>query len=90
MEVILITMSSCTPCKLFKPIFEKVANDHPHIEFREIDGAKHEKFTDKYNVMSVPTVLILDENNEVLERLHGSLSETRLLTALVAASLTES
>ena len=47
----------CSPCKMFQPIMNEVANEGYSVEFINID--KDGDQATQYNVRSVPTVVII-------------------------------
>lgn len=69
----------CSPCKTLKPIFEKVSQmeEFKDIEFIEYDIEEEdaEDLVLKYGIRSVPTVVLLDENDNVLKKSIGSIQE---------------
>ncbi len=66
----------CGPCKMFGPIFEKVAED-VDIPFVKVDTDKHEDIARTYGIMSIPTILLLD-NGKVIKKHIGFLNEYEL------------
>lgn len=73
----------CSPCKALKPIFEKVSqmDEFKEIEFLEYDIEEEdaEELVIKYGIRSVPTVVLLDENDNVLKKSIGSIPENTLV-----------
>lgn len=69
----------CAPCKALKPIFEKVSQmeEFKDIQFIEYDIEEEdsEDLVIKYGIRSVPTVVLLDENDNVLKKSIGSIQE---------------
>ena len=69
----------CAPCKVLKPIFEKVSQmeEFKDIQFIEYDIEEEdsEDLVIKYGIRSVPTVVLLDENDNVLKKSIGSIQE---------------
>lgn len=71
--------SWCGPCRAFASTFKKVSEmeQYKDIEFKSIDieaDEDGELLTEKYNVRSVPTIVLLDENEEVVYKLMGNVS----------------
>lgn len=71
--------SWCGPCRAFASTFKKVSEmeQYKDIEFKSIDieaDEDGELLTEKYNVRSVPTIVLLDENDEVVYKLMGNVS----------------
>lgn len=73
----------CAPCKALKPIFEKVSQmeEFKDIQFIEYDIEEEdsEDLVIKYGIRSVPTVVLLDENDNVLKKSIGSIPEDTLI-----------
>jgi thioredoxin 1 len=67
----------CPPCKKFGPIFESVSMKFPEVEFVKINADSEEGFAilNKYRINSIPTILIVDENEHVIFAHAGILSE---------------
>jgi len=65
----------CAPCKLMSPIVDSLSRKFKNkIKFVKINVEKEESIAKKYNVMSLPTFLLLDDGVE-LERFSGSISK---------------
>lgn len=64
----------CGPCKMLSPILEKVSND---IKVIKVDVDKFEKLSREYGIMSIPTV-ILFENGEEVKRNIGFMSQEQV------------
>jgi len=69
----------CGPCKQFKPIMEEMAGDGYSIEFIDVDQEQNK--AEKYNVRSVPTVVIEDNGIEV-DRFIGVLPKNQVIKRL--------
>jgi thioredoxin 1 len=69
----------CGPCKQFKPIMEEMAGDGYSIEFIDVDQEQNK--AEKYNVRSVPTVVIEDNGIEV-DRFIGVLPKKQVIERL--------
>ncbi|MGN1324553.1 MAG: thioredoxin [Bacilli bacterium] len=66
----------CGPCKMFGPVFEKVSNESS-ITFIKIDVDAHEDIARKYGIMSIPTIVLLN-NGEVEKKHMGFMTEDEL------------
>ena len=53
----------CGPCKTFKPIMTEIANEGHSVEFIDIDQSQNLAL--KYNVRSVPTVLVTENGQGI-------------------------
>ena len=54
----------CRPCKMFGPIFEELSEDSD-INFVKLDVDKNEDIARKYGVMTIPTVILFENGEEV-------------------------
>lgn len=72
----------CHPCKILNPMFERMkAKVDSNVKFSYIDIDEHSEIAQKYNVRSVPTVVI--ENNGVeVNRIIGLQQEIQYLNAI--------
>lgn len=81
-KVVNLHATWCGPCKQFGPVFNTVANDEKYnnIEFNRIDIESDEgtPLVEKFRIKSIPTTLLLDENDEVISKVMGSMLETDL------------
>lgn len=66
----------CGPCKMFSPVFEKVSNEID-IPFIKIDVDAHQEIARKYGIMSIPTILLLN-NKETTKKHMGFMNEEEL------------
>lgn len=64
----------CGPCKMLSPILEKVSSN---IKVIKVDVDKFEKLSREYGIMSIPTV-ILFENGEEVKRNIGFMSQEQV------------
>ena len=67
----------CGPCKIVGEIIKKHQNliNTDYVIIYETDVEDSPKLADKYNIQSVPTIVVLDKNNNETERLTGSVTE---------------
>lgn len=71
----------CGPCKSMIPIFNKIEEDYKNnqnIEFVHYDIEEDVDETSQFKIMSVPTFVVVNEKNEVLGKVTGSMPETKL------------
>ncbi len=60
----------CKPCKIMTPTIEEIAKEYTDIKFVKIDIDKNEELAIKYNIMSIPTMIIM-KNGEVKKTFVG-------------------
>ena len=68
----------CGPCKMFSPIIESVANENEDIKVVKIDVDNAQDLAIKYQVMSIPTVVVIKDGQEV-NRNVGVVSKNQVL-----------
>ena len=57
----------CGPCKMIGPVLEEVATQNPDIKVVKVDVDNNEMLATKYQIMSIPTLLVI-ENGEVVNK----------------------
>lgn len=70
MQVIKFSAEWCGPCKALAPQFEEVKASRTDVEFFSVDIDKQPKLAASYEVMSIPTILIVKDGETVAES-HG-------------------
>ena len=60
----------CGPCKVLSPILEELDDEIEGVEFVKLDVDQHPQIAGQYQVMGVPTVVIL-KDGEVKDRFVG-------------------
>ena len=78
-KILLFKLSTCSPCKLLSTLFTQL---HILKEDIVLDEDENEELADKYNVKSVPTVIILNNEGEELGRFVGPRTKEQLLKEL--------
>ena len=68
----------CGPCKILSPMVEEAAQENEDVKFVKIDIDKTEDIAIKYQVMSIPT-LVLIQNGEEKDRRVGILDKDQIL-----------
>jgi len=77
-SVVYFTATWCQPCKLIKPQFARAGTIDKKNNYYIVDVDNLDKeYLDKYNIMSVPQILVLDFGQEV-KKIEGRTSETIL------------
>jgi len=69
----------CGPCKMQAPIIERLEEKYLNkVVFKKIDIDIQQEFAQAYNIMSIPTIMFLYNNQEIHERLMGYTQEDTL------------
>ena len=78
-DIVLIDFwaSWCGPCKMFGPIFEKVADRNTDIAFAKCDTEAQQEVAGEFGIRSIPTLAIFREQILVFLQA-GALPETAL------------
>jgi thioredoxin 1 len=71
----------CGPCKLIAPILGEIATEQPGIIVAKLNVDENPEIAMRFNVMSIPTLLVFDKN-EVRKRLVGAKGKGQLLQEL--------
>ncbi len=69
--------SWCGPCRMFAPIFEKVAAKHLGIVFGKIDTEAEQELAAEFRIRSIPTIMAFRQNILVFAQ-PGALPEAAL------------
>jgi len=67
----------CGPCRSFAPTYEKVAQQYPDIVFAKVDTEVEQALATSFNIMSIPTLMVIRENVVLLTQA-GALPERTL------------
>lgn len=77
MQVLYFSADWCGPCKVFKPTVQTVSQQKGiHVNYINIDYDAMS--VDKYNITSVPTLMIVDPSGNVVFRNSGVMSAPQL------------
>lgn len=68
----------CGPCQMLKPILEEIEKEHPEVEFVPINIDEEQELAEKYEVMSIPTLVFLDDEDKVVETFVGIKSKAEI------------
>lgn len=79
----------CAPCKKFGPIFEKVANEFPEVEFQKINADENPQFLENFGIRGIPTILVVSRQGEILHQHAGILSEAKFRDLVAGLSIGE-
>ena len=68
----------CMPCKAYSPIVESIASENEDVKVVKIDVDNAQDLAIKYQVMSIPTTVVI-KNGEEVDRAVGMMSKSDLL-----------
>ena len=68
----------CGPCKMFSPIVESVAEENEDIKVVKIDVDNAQDLAIKYQIMSIPTIVVIKNGQEV-NRNVGVVSKSQIV-----------
>lgn len=71
----------CGPCQMLSPIIEEIANDKANYNIGKVNVDKNQNLAAKYNVMSIPTLIIF-KNGKEHSRMIGVQSKERILAEI--------
>lgn len=74
-KILKVSSSYCGPCRLLK----QELKDFDLVPIIEIDADDDEAFCEKYNIKSIPVLLLCDDDNKVLYRQVGFISKKDLV-----------
>jgi thioredoxin 1 len=58
----------CGPCRMFGPIFERVANKHPEATFAKIDTEEQPHLAQSFEISSIPTLMVIRDGVLLLKQ----------------------
>ena len=67
----------CGPCRLMSPIVEEIAKEMTDINVYKLNVDDHPELTAKFNIMSIPTIIIFKDGEEV-DQIVGVVSKSVL------------
>jgi thiol-disulfide isomerase/thioredoxin len=82
-QVVVFHMKGCTPCREYLPRFERLALSYQSkLHIRAVNIAKPDKRVQDavigFKIDGTPTTLVLDENDKVLKRKVGNISDVEI------------
>ena len=66
----------CGPCKMFGPVFKKVAQDYDDVKFVKVNVDEANTLASKYNIFSIPTLMIFNKGEIVAQQVGAASKET--------------
>ena len=72
----------CSPCRMLAFTMDELSTEMENVHFYKINIDDNEKTTDKYDIMSIPTVLFF-EDGELKDKLVGLKTKDEIKTYLI-------
>ena len=72
--------SWCAPCRYMSPVVNSVVKTYKNIELVivDIDNEQGQEKAREYNVRNIPTLILLDNKNNIVNTLVGTASENQV------------
>lgn len=72
--------SWCGPCRMFAPIFEKMAENYAGvIKLVKVNVEENQEIAEKYGVRSIPTLILFVDGKPIATKV-GAMTESQLKT----------
>ena len=55
----------CGPCRMLRPTLEEISNENKDIKFVSINIDSEDELAEKYNVSSIPCLVLFDKGVEI-------------------------
>ena len=55
----------CGPCKMLSPIIEEFSNENNDVKFVKINVDENQELAIQYEVMSIPTLVVIKEGKQI-------------------------
>lgn len=72
----------CGPCQMIAPVLEEIAGEHPEITVGKVNVDDDVSLAMKYNVASIPTLIIM-KNGKEHDRIIGFRPKNDILSKLI-------
>ena len=73
--------SWCGPCRMVAPILEEIAAERSDVKVCKINVDEEPELASRYNVMSIPTLLVVKEG-QVVNQAVGARPKSQILSLL--------
>lgn len=68
----------CGPCKMMSPIIDSIAEENKELKVGKVNVDEAQELAIKYNIMSIPTIIIFKNGNEY-KKIVGVTSKENIL-----------
>ena len=73
--------SWCGPCRMVAPILEEIAGERSDVKVCKINVDEEPELASRYNVMSIPTMIVVKEG-QVVNQAVGARPKSQILSLL--------
>ena len=73
--------SWCGPCRMVAPVLEEIANERSDVKVCKINVDEEPELASRYNVMSIPTIIVVKEG-QVVNQAVGARPKSQILSLL--------
>lgn len=67
----------CGPCKSLSPIIDEIAEEHHEIKVAKVNVDEEEELASKFEIMSIPTLLVFKEG-KIVNRCVGARTKEQI------------
>lgn len=71
----------CGPCKMMSPIIDNIAEENTDIKVGKVNVDESQEIAIKYNIMSIPTIIVFKDGKEY-KKFVGVTSKENILSSL--------
>jgi thioredoxin 1 len=71
----------CGPCRMVGPLIDEIAEERPDIKVVKVNVDEEQELSAQYNVMSIPTLLVI-KNGQVVNKSLGARPKEQILEML--------
>jgi len=71
----------CGPCKMLAPIIQEIANENENIKVVKVNIDEAQDLAEKYDVMSIPTTVVI-KNGQEIDRTVGYVGKETILNMI--------
>lgn len=70
-RILYIGADFCGPCTQQEPIIEELESDGYDVTYYDVETDNGQDVANKYSVTSIPTTVVLDDNDDVITQFTG-------------------
>lgn len=71
----------CGPCRMVAPVVDEIAAETPSVKVGKINVDEQRELAEQYNVMSIPTLLVI-RDGKVVNKAVGARPKNQILSLL--------